>query len=44
MRFGGFMLVLDRDHLAWFGQLTFPHVCVCVCVCVCVWTECDLAL
>jgi len=29
------MLVLDRDHLVWFGQLTFPHVCVCVCVCVC---------
>ncbi len=32
------MLVLDRDHLAQFGQLTFPDLCVCV------WTECDSLL
>lgn len=25
------MLVLDRDHLAWFGQLTFKDLCACVC-------------
>ncbi len=34
------MLVFDRDHLAQFGQLTFPDLCVCVCV----WTECDSLL